>query len=371
MDAIEKISQDIILNILSRLPLKSLMQCKCVSKRWYSLINDPILAELHLHRSKCDSINLVICQYRPSITVWEIQIYKLDNESHPQLSSSLKTNIEDISSVYSCEGLICISGSADIHICNPSTRELVTLPRSNSLKESFMHGFGYSPNTREYKVVQLMHNKLIDGCSRLLSKFEVLTLGTKSWRPIGNVPYVLHPEKKSITLNGIMYWLTYTKKRGFDSQEEIATFNVGDERFGAISGPPDCHAFESMSAISLGVLQGTLCLTCDHFGRRVINHKLEIWMLRDDNVCGWVKQYSIDTSLWKIHRPCNIFPLHHWKGKILLEDLFSGILWYDPGTNTFEENLRYIDCVFPCVCMESLMPLVNRQLLVMRLTNDG
>ncbi|KAK1294761.1 F-box protein CPR30 [Acorus calamus] len=367
MDAKEKISQDIILNILSRLPLKSLMRCKCVSKHWYSLINDPILAELHLQRSNCDSINLVICHYDPSRTAWDILIYKFDNENQPQFSASLKTDIEDITSVYSCEGLICISGSSGIHICNPSTRELVTLPRSNSLKKPSMHGFGYSPSTKEYKVVQLIHNKLIDGCSPLSSKFEVLTLGTKSWRPIGNAPYVLHPKKNSITLNGIMYWLTCTKKRGPDSVEEIATFNVGDERFGAFSGPPDCHALEGMSAVSLGVLQGTLCLTCDYYSRgHSVNHKLEIWMLKDDNARGWVKQYSIETS-WKIY---NIFSLYHWKGKLILEDPPYGLLWHDPETNTFETILCYFDA-FPCLCMESLMPLVNRQLLVKRLTNDG
>lgn len=43
---------DIVCDILSRLPVKSLLRFKCVYKRWYSLIRDPYFVDLHLIRSK-------------------------------------------------------------------------------------------------------------------------------------------------------------------------------------------------------------------------------------------------------------------------------------------------------------------------------
>ncbi|KAI3944636.1 hypothetical protein MKW98_021094 [Papaver atlanticum] len=44
--------EDIVCDIPSRLPVKSLLRLKCVSKRWYSLIQDPYFVDLHLIRSK-------------------------------------------------------------------------------------------------------------------------------------------------------------------------------------------------------------------------------------------------------------------------------------------------------------------------------
>ncbi|KEH22666.1 F-box-like protein [Medicago truncatula] len=42
---------ELITDILSRLPVKTLMQFKCVCKSWKTLISNPALAKLHLHRS--------------------------------------------------------------------------------------------------------------------------------------------------------------------------------------------------------------------------------------------------------------------------------------------------------------------------------
>ncbi|KAI3951233.1 hypothetical protein MKW92_050425, partial [Papaver armeniacum] len=42
----------VLCDILSRLPVKSLMRFKCVSKSWCSLIKDPYFIDLHFSRSK-------------------------------------------------------------------------------------------------------------------------------------------------------------------------------------------------------------------------------------------------------------------------------------------------------------------------------
>ncbi|KAI3915380.1 hypothetical protein MKW92_001750 [Papaver armeniacum] len=43
---------DVVCDILSRLPVKSLMRFKCVSKHWLSLIKDPYFRDLHFRTSK-------------------------------------------------------------------------------------------------------------------------------------------------------------------------------------------------------------------------------------------------------------------------------------------------------------------------------
>lgn len=42
----------LLYDILNRIPAKSLMQFKCVSKPWRSLIRDPCFVDLHFNRSK-------------------------------------------------------------------------------------------------------------------------------------------------------------------------------------------------------------------------------------------------------------------------------------------------------------------------------
>ncbi|GMP53785.1 hypothetical protein CsSME_00019157 [Camellia sinensis var. sinensis] len=48
---LELLPTQIILEILSRLPIKTLFLCQLVSKHWLSLISDSHIANLHLSRS--------------------------------------------------------------------------------------------------------------------------------------------------------------------------------------------------------------------------------------------------------------------------------------------------------------------------------
>ncbi|XP_048133095.1 uncharacterized protein LOC125314572 [Rhodamnia argentea] len=52
----ENLMEDIIIDILWRLPVKSLMRFKCKSKQWRSLISDQHFARLHLQRLILENI---------------------------------------------------------------------------------------------------------------------------------------------------------------------------------------------------------------------------------------------------------------------------------------------------------------------------
>jgi len=46
------LSQDLITEILSLLPVKSLIRFQCVSKAWFALINDPNFIQMHLENNR-------------------------------------------------------------------------------------------------------------------------------------------------------------------------------------------------------------------------------------------------------------------------------------------------------------------------------
>ncbi|RHN66454.1 putative F-box domain-containing protein [Medicago truncatula] len=47
---------DLVPEILCRLPVKSLLQFRCVCKSWKSLISDPKFAKKHLHMFTCQRL---------------------------------------------------------------------------------------------------------------------------------------------------------------------------------------------------------------------------------------------------------------------------------------------------------------------------
>ena len=53
--SIDDLPECLLIEILIRLPLKSIFQCKCVSRRWWSLISAPSFAYI-VHRLRSSSI---------------------------------------------------------------------------------------------------------------------------------------------------------------------------------------------------------------------------------------------------------------------------------------------------------------------------
>lgn len=115
--------EDILYNILARLPAKFLLRFKCVSKDWYNLINSPTFINLHHKRVmdeaeagyNADDIILVVSRHRDNHFYayfdFDVDVPKAANGSHFNLLP------HDI--VGSCNGLICLKGHrGELALCN-------------------------------------------------------------------------------------------------------------------------------------------------------------------------------------------------------------------------------------------------------------
>ncbi|XP_042515312.1 F-box protein CPR1-like [Macadamia integrifolia] len=69
----KNLPEDLIIDILSRLPVKSLLRFRCVSKPWCTLITDPSFIKMHLNRSLAINTNLTLI-YKNSIDFYSVDL---------------------------------------------------------------------------------------------------------------------------------------------------------------------------------------------------------------------------------------------------------------------------------------------------------
>lgn len=152
----EKLSSDTVIDILSRLPIKSLVKCRCVCKSWLYLTYELHLIDTHLSISSKNEIfyGLILKTSIPiHRTCWHSKSsfvqsdgtddYKCVNFNFPL---PLLSNYEILGS---CNGLLCLFDPIVkylTHILNPCSGDFVFLP--NPIRDlgdlvNVVVGFGF------------------------------------------------------------------------------------------------------------------------------------------------------------------------------------------------------------------------------------
>ncbi|OIT01592.1 hypothetical protein A4A49_56785, partial [Nicotiana attenuata] len=166
---------DIIINILNRLPFKSLFQTCLICKSWRSLLSTPkITTRINVI---CDKLYPLLSNSDvscPSNVIWK---FKIPIELHSLDYMLLKP----------VNGILCICGPLLSHVSyvylwNPLTKEFKSLPKPSIhlgyVADNF--GFGYIvPNTNYYKVVRVLrHERKHD------ARIEIYSLNHNSWKRV-------------------------------------------------------------------------------------------------------------------------------------------------------------------------------------------
>jgi len=180
--------REIFVEILLRLPTRSVLRLSLVSKQWHNITCEEHFRDLHSQRAPLDS-------NPPAILSCSIQF--MGEEGQPVISmtcpgSSLHHIIkvlpctEHVLST-TCNGLLCIFPllsfrQQSILVCNPLTAEYVSLPPCTtaiSFRQHYMSvALGFAPVTKQYKVVCVTSPSI-----QLERGIMVYTLGVdKHWR---------------------------------------------------------------------------------------------------------------------------------------------------------------------------------------------
>ncbi|KAJ4714220.1 F-box protein [Melia azedarach] len=322
----EDFFEDVVYAVLVMLPVKSLIRFRCVCKSWDALIKDPKFISKHLKND--NKIRLIVTY---TVVDEEDQFAYPTEAFHLFIDETLKDlTREDLDPHQPIcgyfggpyEGVFSIFGINNrLHLWNLATKEHRPLPKCKTNFPRYTRifrtntGFGWDPNTYEYKFILLFtlwdqkRNALYD-----FSHVSVYTLSTNSWKNFESFKsshYHMPCSFDCTYLDGFCYWLLQFRSNG---HRVLLSFHLGEEVFQEIQGPPLPESTE----VAFGLNGNSLSLL-------ILDNKascLEIWTLKENN---WFKQLTAGPFV-------GIFkPLGFWKNDAFFVESHSNqILLYDP-----------------------------------------
>ncbi|XP_026459586.1 uncharacterized protein LOC113360276 [Papaver somniferum] len=202
------VPDDAYLKILARLPVKSLLTCKCVSKSWYQIISDPYFAKMHHDHAAQNNNNLpsIIARGEPRGSLANKALYSI----HHDIPLSQVDNVVELD--YPFKSLNCNNTS------------LMILGSTNGL---------------------------------ICLRYRKHLTGTDSWKTSQTVPYVFRL-CQGVLFKGALYWFGKPAETG--TSEFIISLDVRDEEFKKLQLLNQLSDHKLYMSMTMGVLEQRLCV---------------------------------------------------------------------------------------------------------------
>ncbi|PON47692.1 hypothetical protein TorRG33x02_322470, partial [Trema orientale] len=391
-----QLPEEVVEEILLRLPADSLKNCKRVCKWWFGLINDPSFVNRHFLRltSEGDSAKLsrtiFLKWIRQELSLTDIFNPNYNHYWHADDPSKLVLSLLTISEeddgkgdhvpcvveqinlppfpvveqrafpanfkALHCNGVIHMYDREIDWIAvllNPALREFKLLqepclPLSSSFDKFIGCGFGYDPKANVHKYVKIFGSWSFEDPAAI-----VHTLGTNSWREIKIDVEENHCflDPRGVYCNGAYYWRNISKVGNM-----ILSFDMSEEKFHSISYPD--HRLQKINLTVLDAWNESIVLF--FFPKRSwFSSSFEMWVMVDsfggvEGSTYWIKHLEIG-PLRRVD-----YPLAFWKDdELLLETNDGRIVSY----NLCTQKLRKVHlpgAVYPgftsaTLCLKSLV----------------
>lgn len=345
---------EVITEILSRLPVKSLLRCRSTCKCWRTLIDTTHFILFHLTKSH----TALIIRHRSHLYSLDPQTLNCDHKPL-ELTHPLMCYSNSIKVLGSCNGLLCISNVADdIALWNPSLRRHRILPADrfhrpeSSLFAARVYGFGFDALSNDYKLVSItyfvdLHNRTFD------SQVQLYTLKSDAWRNLPNMPYALCCARTmGVFVSSSLHWVV-TRKLEPDQPDLVVAFDLTRERFREVPLPVTVTGNFDMEVALLG---GCLSVVENR------GNAFDVWVMREYGLRDtWVKLFTLSDNVhtgsvkFKSVRP---LAFDHERDRVLFEQNRSKLCWYDLGSG----EVGYVkitgmgNSLEGTVCVGSLVP---------------
>ncbi|KAH0699600.1 hypothetical protein KY284_013815 [Solanum tuberosum] len=274
--------------IFSRLPVKTLLRLKCLSKRYCNLISSPWFITLHRKRFSSDPDN-------HCIFVQTGKINRLIRTQNPgnliKLNEPCRTNYTVIGSI---NGLIClvtnIASRQMICLWNPSINQYKMFPvHSENPKKTrkcdVSMGFGYEKGSDDYKVLRLLSYKT----GRPLTIVEIYSTNSDSWKEVkSNSRLKMNTCFCNVIVEGLTYWVA----KDLDGSTVLAPFVWSIEKFFIIPIPKE--VITKSQSFKATNYHGSFALLA-YSSRRKFKARLDVWVVELDisaEEFKWKKKFT-------------------------------------------------------------------------------
>ncbi|XP_065625689.1 F-box protein At3g07870-like [Quercus suber] len=294
---INHIPYDIVLSIMEKLPVKSVMRLRCVSKSLYSSMTSPDFISTHLNNNnnnkngdnayvihmpclaRTNHDNALVCTVALDRT--------FDRISEIEIPFNFSTACIQFQLVGSCNGLLCLANLSistttfanALYLWNPSIRKFKKLPPTCLGKlNKVTLGFAYCSDNNDYKVVRTSLSS-----SRLSTpEVELYTLSSDSWRRVEissttDVMFCRNFISPIPLINGALHWVASIKEENCMAETNIMAFDVNSEKFIRKLALPDGTTFLHLRRY-LTSFRGKLAFIEQSF------FQYSIWVMRDYGV---------------------------------------------------------------------------------------
>lgn len=207
---------ELMIQILLRLPVKSLIRFKCVCKSWFSLISsDSHFANSHFQLSPAKHTRRVLFISTSARLTRSIDVdASLDHDSASlNIHFLLPESYSDLQIKGSCRGFILLhcSLTLSLYLWNPSTgfhKKIPLPPFASHLDDGidYFYGFWYDPLTDDYLVVSMSVHP---------SHLEIFSLRANTWKEeihftqFSCVGVSEFEPKPGLFFNGAIHWFAF------------------------------------------------------------------------------------------------------------------------------------------------------------------
>ncbi|KAL8031469.1 hypothetical protein ABFX02_13G027100 [Erythranthe guttata] len=339
------IPTDILIEILLKLPVKSLIRFTTVAKSWRSIITTPTFIDSHISGGGGNNHTLLLRRYDKSDKLEHYSLLKTTKgesfsaSSSSQLEFPFKSQNGYFRIVGSCDGLVCllddlfVNCSSPIVIWNPSVRNHIVLPNPSINPKEVPHiaalGFGGVAGD-VYKVVRLVYCRKTEDFGFVVPPLvEIYSVGTGKWKKISGVDVrlrVLEYMWNQAFLNGVVHWLAYEPiDENKTTRGSILSFHMGEEVFGEVA-LPDELASESVTSFCIFVIGESLGIV--KYDGEATRQSCDVWFMKEYGVKeSWIKLYRIG-MLEHLEKVVGFLE----SGEALLALMNIGLVAYNPFT---------------------------------------
>lgn len=288
----DKFTEDLLIEVLLRLPIDSLSRFKSVCKSWLVFISGYSFIKSHMRRviTRTSYNETVLVVDECHNTEVGYGAFSLFHVGSGQLVANLKLpccqgeypDVPICKIIGSDSGIVCVSvdvsdwsnNDNDIYLWNPATKESKLVPKytvsyNGKMEEAL--GFGFDPIDNDVKVVRVI--KLLPYTTKFVL---VYSANGDTWRDISTYDPIDYPKSNDfdVCLHGFLFGTGYNGMMAFDLNKEVFICNIK-----LLVSSIDAHIIDCKDSVAVYICQG---------------NNFNLWTLDDE--ASWTMMFCIDFS---------------------------------------------------------------------------